>query len=101
VVVVGWSCRAYVSELRPPDAVSIAVCAAVTTEARAVKLALDAPLGTVTDAGTATALLLLDSVTMNPADPAASVSVTVQPSVADPVSDPLLHLNALNSRNPL
>jgi hypothetical protein len=63
----------------------------------AEKLSEFAPAGTVTDAGTVTALLLLDRFTLNPPDGAALVSVTVQASVAAPVSVRLLQERELNA----
>jgi hypothetical protein len=52
--------------------------------------------GTVTDAGNVTAELLVDRLTLSPAAGAALASVTVQASVAEPLSDALLQDNALN-----
>jgi hypothetical protein len=75
------------------DAFNVAVCVEVTAEAVAVKLALDAPDATVTDAGTFTTLLLLVRLTVIVLLVAA-VSVTVQASVPAPVSDPLLQESA-------
>jgi hypothetical protein len=66
----------------------------VTGVALAVNAALDAPAATVTEAGTVTALLLLVTLT-EVALGAATVSVTVQASVAAPVSDELAHDTAL------
>ena len=65
-----------------------------------MKPTLDAPEGTVTLAGTVTALLLLDRFTPKPPVPAAPVSVTVQASVPAPVSVPLLQLNPLSAAEP-
>ncbi len=59
-----------------------------------MKPALVAPAAIVTDAGSVTALLVLDNVTAV-ALVAAEVSVTVQASVPAPVSDPLLQVSAL------
>ncbi len=56
----------------------------------AAKLALVAPAGTVTVAGTATALLLLAKLTAKPPLAAAAFSVTVQLSVPAPVNDALV-----------
>jgi hypothetical protein len=67
----------------------------VTAVAVAVKPALKAPAAIVTDAGTVTALLLLDKLTVV-AVVAAALSVTVQASVPAPVSDPLLQETALS-----
>ena len=66
----------------PPEAaVSVAVCAVVTDDTVAVKLALVAPSATVTEEGTTTAALLLESVTVWPPLAAAALSVAVQLSV--------------------
>ena len=67
----------------------------MTAVAVAVKLALDAPAAIVTEAGTVTALLLLDKLTVV-AWSLPTVSVTVQASVPAPVSDPLLQETALS-----
>jgi hypothetical protein len=60
----------------------------------AVNAALVAFAGTITEAGTLTAALLLDSFTDCPPLPAAELSVTVQTSVPDPVIDALLQESA-------
>jgi hypothetical protein len=62
-----------------------------------VKAAVVAPLATVTDAGTITALLLLLRFTGRPPLLAAEVRVTVQASVVAPVSELLLHETALGA----
>jgi hypothetical protein len=67
----------------------------VTAVAVAVKLALDAPAAIVTEAGTVTALLLLDKLTVV-ALVAAEISVTAQASVPAPVSELLLQETALS-----
>jgi hypothetical protein len=90
-----FSCTAYVLETPPAVAVSVAVCAVFTAVAVAVKGALEDPAATVTEAGTVTALLLLDRLTTVALVPAA-VSVTVHASVAAPVSQALLHETPLN-----
>jgi hypothetical protein len=53
----------------------------------AVNAALVAFAGTTTDAGTLTALLLLERLTLNPLPDAAELSVTVQASLPEPVID--------------
>jgi hypothetical protein len=58
------------------------------------------PAPTVTDAGTATAELLLARPTANPPLAAATFSVTVQLSVPAPVIDALLQLKPLNAGVP-
>jgi len=65
----------------PAEAVKVAVCAEVTAETAAVKLAVVAPEATVTEAGTATEVLLLASETAWPPLGAAPLNVTVQASV--------------------
>ena len=66
-----------VSEIPLSDAVITAFCAAEMTPARAVKVAVADPAGTVTDAGTLRAAELLDNATTSPPLPAALDSVTV------------------------
>jgi len=95
-VELAFSCNAYVSELLRSEAVSVAVSVVLTAEAVAVNPALVAPDATVTDAGTATALVLLARLTAIPPEPAALASVTVQASVPAPVSDALLHVSELS-----
>jgi hypothetical protein len=74
----------------------------VLTEAiLAEKLALVAPAGTVTEAGTVTAELPLDRVTVNPPLTAAALSVTVQESVPDPVTDEFGQESADNTGTPV
>jgi hypothetical protein len=65
----------------------------VTVLAVAVKLALLAPAATVTVAGTVTAELLLDRLTLTPPLGAAALSPTVQVSVPAPVIVPLAQLS--------
>jgi hypothetical protein len=72
------------------EAVIVAVCAVDTAVEVAVKAAELEPLGTVTDAGTFSELLLLARLTAKPLVPAAAVRDTVQASVAAPVSEPAL-----------
>jgi hypothetical protein len=85
----------------PALAVNVAVWAVLTEATVAVKLALDAPAGTVTEAGTVTALSLLARLTVNPPVFAAAFSVTVQVSVPAPLMELLLQLNALNTGTPV
>jgi hypothetical protein len=56
--------------------------------------------GTVTVAGTVTAVLLLDRLTLTP-PAAAAFSVTMQESVPAPVTDALLQSSALNAAVPM
>jgi hypothetical protein len=86
----------------PPDfAVKVAVCAVLTADIVAVKVAEVAPAATVTDDGTTTAVLLLARLTAWPPLPAAAFSVAVQVSVPAPVSDPLAQLRLLNTGCPV
>ena len=73
------------------------VCAVVTDPTVAVKAALVALAGTVTEAGTVTATLLLDRLTAKPPAGAAAVNVTVQASVPDPVKDDVLQVNPFSA----
>ena len=82
-------------------AVNVAVCAELTVETVAVKVAVVAPAATVTLAGTVTAELLLARFTANPPPAAATLSVTVQLSVPAPVIDPLVQFNALSTGRPV
>ena len=69
----------------------------VTLEALAVKLAVEAPDGTVIEEGTVTLLLLLDSETASPPLPAAAVSETEQEVETAPVKELLLQLSPLRA----
>lgn len=90
----GLSLRAKV--LFTPSAleVTVAVSAVVTAATVAVKPTVEALAGTVTEAGTVTAPLLLDKSTATPPLDAAPLSVTVQESVPDPLTVPLLQESA-------
>jgi hypothetical protein len=68
-----------------------------TAVAVAVKEAVVAFAATVTEAGTVTALLLLERETTSPPEPAAAFSVTVQASVVAPLSDAFVHETALST----
>jgi hypothetical protein len=92
-----FSCSSVWTDIPLAVAVMVAVCAAVTAGAVAVKAAVVAPLATVTDAGTVTALLLLLRFTARPPLLAAEVRVTVQASVVAPVSELLLQETALSA----
>ena len=61
----------------------------------AVKFAVVAPDGTGTEAGTETELLLLDSATDIPPEPAAALRVTAHVSETAPVSELLLQVRLL------
>ena len=80
----------------PALAVSVAVCAVLTAEVVAEKLALVAPAATVREVGTVTAVELLDKLTAKPPLGAAAFSVAVQLSVAAPVSELLEQLSPLS-----
>jgi hypothetical protein len=88
-------------EAPPALAVRITVVFELTEEAVAVKLALVALAGTVTEAGTVTSLLLLARLTANPPLAAAEFSVAVQLSVPAPVIDPLAQVNPLSTGTPV
>ena len=75
----------------------MAVWAVVTAETVAVNPAVVEPAGTVIDAGTVTALLLLDRLTASPPVLAAADSVTVQASLPEPVKEALAQLSALST----
>jgi hypothetical protein len=86
----------------PAVAVNVTLVAVVTVEIVAVKLALDAPPGTVTEAGTATSVvLLLDSETAKPPVGAAAFKLTVQPSVAAPVMERLVQVRLVSTETPV
>jgi hypothetical protein len=87
------SCNAKLSPLLLVVAVRITACAVLTALAAAVKFALLVPAGICTLAGTATAASLLSRLTFNPPDGALPFNVTVQPSVAAPVSEELTQLS--------
>ena len=94
---VAFSCKAKVSLMPPALAPSVTAVAVVTDDAVAVNVALVAPAATVTEAGTVTAELLLDKLTVIPLPPAAVLSATVQESVPEPTMDALTQDNALNA----
>jgi hypothetical protein len=91
------SCTPKVSATPAALAVNVAVSAVLTAEALAVKLTAVDPSATVTDAGTATALLLLVRLTANPPLVAAELSATVQVSLAGPVTVAFTQLSELNA----
>lgn len=78
-------------------AVRVTAWAVVTDATVAVNPALLAFAGTVTEAGTVTAALLLDRLTLCPPLPAGALNVTVQASVVDPVMVPLPQVSALKT----
>jgi hypothetical protein len=79
------NCRAKPPDAPPAVAVNVTVSAVVTAATVALKLALVALAGTVTDAGTVTARALLARLTANPPEGAAAVRLTVHASVPEPV----------------
>jgi hypothetical protein len=79
------NCRAKPPDAPPAVAVNVTVSAVVTAATVALKLALVALAGTVTDAGTVTARVLLARLTANPPEGAAAVRLTVHASVPEPV----------------
>ena len=85
--------RAKVFVTLPELAVRVAVCAVLTEETFAVKLAVVEPAATVTEAGTVTDELLLARLTVKPPLGAAALSATVQESVPALVIDPLTQLS--------
>jgi hypothetical protein len=93
--------RLKVADAPPALAVSVTDCAELTDETLAVKPALEAAAGTVTEAGTVTALLLLAKPTAKPPVVAAAFSVTVQLSVPVPVIEPLAQLRLVNTGKPV
>jgi hypothetical protein len=95
------NCKANVSVTLPALAARVTACATFTAETFAGKLALDAPAGTVTEAGTETAVLLLERLTANPPLAAAVFRLIVQVSVPAPVIDPLVHVNPVSTGTPV
>lgn len=93
-VVEAFNCTAKVLESLPELAVRVAVWAEPTAATIAVKLALVASAGTVTETGTVTEGSLLERFTSNPPFAATPLSVTMQASVPDPVIDLAAHVNA-------
>jgi hypothetical protein len=97
------SCSANVSATPPAVAVNVTVAAVLTEEIVAVKVALDDPGATVTEAGTETSevLLLVRLTTTPPVAAAAAFSVTVQLSVPVPVIEPVTQLNPVSTGTPV
>lgn len=91
---VGSSCRLKVAELVPRLAVIVALCAALTAAAVAVKLTLLAFAATAMVAGTVTAESLLDKLMVSPLL-SASLRVTVHVSVPAPTNVAFPHVTAL------
>jgi hypothetical protein len=95
VATFNWSTKPV--EMLPAFALSVAVCVDPTGDTAAVNPALVAFAGTVTVAGTETATLLLDRLTLSPLLGAGALNVTVQASVPDPANDALLQDKALSA----
>lgn len=89
--VAAFNCSDTDFDVLPAVAVTVAVCALVTVATFAVKVALVAVAGTVTEEGTITALLLLPRPTLTPPEGAAPDRLTVHKSASDPVIEVLLH----------
>jgi hypothetical protein len=89
------SCNVNVCDAPEALAVSVTVWTELSAEAAAVNTALVAPVGTVTNAGTVTALLSLVKLTLTSLLVAISI-VTVQTSVVEPVSKLLAHVSPLS-----
>jgi hypothetical protein len=86
---VTWDIReiAEVCEAPPKDAVTLAVWLVVIVPAVAVKVAVDVPAATVTEAGTVIDVMLVDSATATPPLGAAWFNVTVQTEDAPALSE--------------
>ncbi len=95
------SCSVKDCVVPPALAVSVADSAELTGETLAMKFALVAPAATVTDPGTVTSELLLESATANPPLGAAAFNVAVQLSVAEPVMERLAQVIALKTGTPV
>jgi hypothetical protein len=91
------SCNAVLADVPLAVAVIVAACALVTADTVAVKAAALDPLGTIIEAGTATALLLLARFTVRPPLGAPAVSVTVHASIPAEDNDPLAQVTALGA----
>jgi hypothetical protein len=89
VDIAAFNSRTKLSEALAALAISVTACVDPTGDTVAVNSALVAFAGTVTVAGTETAALLLDRLTLIPFFGAVALSVTVQASVPDPVMDSL------------
>jgi len=96
-----FNCREKVLEMVPALDESVTVWAVLTDATVAEKLALAEPAGTVTDAGTVTAELLLERPTVNPPLGAAAFRATVQVSVPDPVIEELVHDSEVSTGTPV
>jgi hypothetical protein len=95
------SSTANVCATPPTLAVNVAACTVVTGKTLASKVALFAPDGTVTDAGTLTAMSLLASATSRPLAAVVAFSVTVQVSLEAPVTDPFTQFSPVSIGTPM
>jgi len=93
--VAAFSCNETVFELLPDVAVSVTDCALLTEATFAVKEALVAVAGTITEAGMVTELLLLPSVTLSPPVGAEPDKFTTQASASEAVIEVLLQETAV------
>jgi hypothetical protein len=83
------SCRETLFAEPPVVAVMTADCELLTEDTFAVKAAVDAAAGTVTEPGTLTELLLLERLTLTPPVGADPERLTVQASASEPVTEVL------------
>jgi hypothetical protein len=90
-----FSCIAKLFDDASALAAIVAVCALVTVATFAVNEVVDAPEAIVTPAGTVTALLLLVTLTITPAEGATELSETVHVVVPAPENEVLPHERAL------
>ncbi len=90
-----FSCSETALELLPAVAVSVTDCVLLTGATFAVKAALVAPAGTVTELGIETAALLVPSATLNPPAGAGPDKLTVHESAIGPVIEVALQDTAL------
>jgi hypothetical protein len=97
----GLSCRENVWEVPPALAVNVAVCAVLTAETVAEKLAEVAPAAMVTEAGTETEVLLLARPITEPPVAAAAFTVTVQASVPAPVMEAFVQDSPVSAGTPV
>jgi hypothetical protein len=95
VGVPAFNCSESACEVPPVVAVSVTDCALLTLATLAVKAALVAVAGTVTELGTVTVPLLLDRPTLTPPVGAEPDKLTVHESASAPVMDVLLQATAL------
>lgn len=96
-----FNCKEKVLEMVPALEDSVAVWAVLTDATVAAKLVLAEPAGTVMEAGTVTAELLLESATVNPPLGAGALRAMVQVSLPDPVMDELAQERAVSTGTPV